>query len=65
MWFTFLPAHLPRNHRFELDISLDFVLLLVLDSDGRELGEDKASKDFREARANGRVLSSQVVKEFK
>ncbi len=26
--------------------------------------EDKASKDFREARANGRVLSSQVVKEF-
>ncbi len=27
-------------------------------------GEDKASKDFREARANGRVLSSQVVKEF-
>ena len=34
---------------------------------GLELGpsiEDKASKDFREARANGRVLSSQVVKEF-
>ena len=31
---------------------------------GSKRQEDKASKDFREARANGRVLSSQVVKEF-
>ena len=37
MWFTFLHAHLPRNHRFELDTSLGIVLLLVVDSDGREL----------------------------
>jgi hypothetical protein len=36
MWFTFLPAELPRNHRFELDTSLGFVLLLVVGSDGRE-----------------------------
>ena len=37
MWFTFLPAQLPRNHRFELDTSLGFVLLLVVDDAGREL----------------------------
>ena len=37
MWFTFLPAHLPHNHRFELDTSLGFVLLLVVDDAGREL----------------------------
>jgi hypothetical protein len=37
MWFTFLPAHLLRNHRFELDTSLGFVLLLVVDGAGREL----------------------------
>jgi hypothetical protein len=37
MWFTFLPAELPRNHRFELDTSLGIVLLLVVGSDGREL----------------------------
>ncbi len=35
MWFTLLSAHLPRNHRFELDTSLGFVLRLVLDSAGR------------------------------
>ncbi len=34
------------------------------DNDHVVRAEDKASKDFREARANGRVLSSQVVKEF-
>ena len=37
MWFTFLPAHLPRNHRFELDTRVDMVMLAVLDERGREL----------------------------